>query len=65
MEVTSTDTLLDVRRYILEDFDAEQLPSSSSSSGEKDEVDGNKGSEDGEKKTSNAEFSFRVNGIRI
>ena len=68
VEVTSTDTLLDVRRYILEDFDAEQLPSSSSSSssGEKDEGENNKGSdEDGEKKTSNAEFSFRVNGIRI
>ena len=69
MEVTSTDTLLDVRRYILEDFDAEQLPSSSSSSGEKDvgENDKEGSSEDDseEKKKSNAEFSFRVNGIRI
>ena len=65
MEVTSTDTLLDVRRYILEDFDAEQLPSSSSSSGEKDVGENNKegSSEDDseEKKKSNAEFSFRVN----
>ena len=67
MEVTSTDTLLDVRRYILEDFDAEQLPSSSSSgsSGEKDEGENNKEGSSEEKEKSNAEFSFRVNGIRI
>ena len=66
MEVTSTDTLLDVRRYILEDFDAEQLPSSSSSSsGEKDVGENNKEGSSEEKEKSNAEFSFRVNGIRI
>ena len=65
MEVTSTDTLLDVRRYILEDFDAEQLPSSSSSSGEKDEGENNKEGSSEEKEKSIAVFSFRVNGIRI
>ena len=66
MEVTSTDTLSDVRGYILEDFDDEQLPSSSSSSSnEQDEGTNDKGSEDGVKKGNTDEFSFKVNGIRV
>ena len=65
VEVSSSDTLRDVRRLILEDFDVEQLPNIDSGGIDKKECSCSSG--DNEEGTSNLipDFAFNVNGIRI
>jgi len=64
VEVTSSHTLCDVRRLILEDFDVEQLPNIDAGSVDKKESSSSGDKEEG---TSDLipDFAFKVNGIRI
>ena len=65
VEVSSSDTLRDVRRLILEDFDVEQLPNIDAGSVDKKEISCS--GEDNNDGTSDLipDFAFKVNGIRI
>ena len=64
VEVTSSHTLCDVRRLILEDFDVEQLPNIDARGVDKKESSSSGDKEEG---TSDLipDFAFKVNGIRI